>query len=232
MEARFYPIFVALEGRTCLVVGGGGVAERKVRGILPCGARVRLVGRERSDWLRARCEDGTIAFAGETYEAEALTGADLVFAATSDAALNLRVARDARERGIWCNMASDPEAGSFIVPSVVNRGPLAIAISTTGLSPAVSKRIREEMELRFGSGWAFFLTLLGLIRKAVQARGLESAANQRIFRALAALRVPEWAEAGRKAEALAALEAGCESLIDTDELNAFWEEAWKSSFSS
>lgn len=193
---------------------------------------MRVVGRELSEWIRRRCDDGSATFAGEAYDSRLLEGVELVFAATNDAALNLRVGLDARERGIWCNMASDPEEGSFIVPSVVNRGPLSIAISTRGLGPAVSKRLREDMERRFGDGWAFFLTLLGLLRKAIQARGFESAVNQRIFRTLAALPVPEWAEEGRKEEALEALDACCESLITSGDLNQFWEEAWKSSFSS
>ena len=192
------PMFVSLEKRVCLVVGGGPVAERKIRGLLQYGAAIRLVAEELTPWLQTQCDEGTVLLVGKTYTKDCLQDVDLVFAATSDFALNRVIAEDAAERRLWCNMATEPEPGSFIVPSIFQRGPLTIAISTGGASPAVAVRIRQKLEHEFGAEWIVLLNLMALLRAAIQAKGLESAQNQDIYRRIAELPLLEWIQNGRE----------------------------------
>jgi precorrin-2 dehydrogenase/sirohydrochlorin ferrochelatase len=140
-----------------LVVGGGGVAERKVRTLLGHGASVRVVARDLTAWLETQRELGRIVLAGAEYRTGQLDGIDLVFAATDDFALNRQVAADARERRIWCNMATEPQLGSCVVPAIVERGLLTIAVSTGGVSPAVARRVREALAQQFGPEWGPYL---------------------------------------------------------------------------
>src|SRR5208337_2245957 len=107
--ARYYPLFVAIEGRTCLVVGAGAVGERKVKTLLKYGAKIRLVARELSAWLEEMRSERVVIWAGERYERSHLLGVSLAFAATDDPDLNRTIAADAGENGVWCNMATDPE---------------------------------------------------------------------------------------------------------------------------
>lgn len=224
----FYPMFVSLDRRLCLVVGGGAVGERKIRRLLDCGASVRVVARGLTDWLHGRCREGNPVWAGTGYEETDLDGVDMVFAATNDMGLNRRIAEDASRRGIWCNMVTDPELGSFLVPSVIQRGSLAIAVSTTGQSPAIAKMIRQKLEEQFGPEWAGYLDFLGLLRKAIQARQSEGCENQELFRTIASLPILEMARERERAP-LEAVHEACRPWLTLEEINLLWNEAWKPS---
>jgi precorrin-2 dehydrogenase / sirohydrochlorin ferrochelatase len=226
---NYYPLFVDLNDRLCLVIGGGSVGERKIKGLLGSGASIRLIAQTLTPWLQSLCEEKLISFFAASYEENSLDDADLVFAATSDPALNRRIASDARKRKLWCNMATEPERGSFIVPSSFQRGPLSVAVSTGGLSPAVAKRVGEKLEQQFGHEWVIFIGFLGIIRSAVQAKELESQQNQLIFRSIASLPIPEWIAAGRNDLALQAVHGITESVLSWEELNQLWDEIWKTS---
>ncbi|MFZ2448778.1 MAG: bifunctional precorrin-2 dehydrogenase/sirohydrochlorin ferrochelatase [Syntrophobacteraceae bacterium] len=226
-RARYYPLFLDIGGRTCLVVGGGAVGERKVRTLLEHGARVRLVARELTPWLEEECAAGGIILAGTEYGKAHLQGAVLVFAATSDAELNRAVSEDARGLGTWCNMATDPELGSFIVPSLVQRGPLAIAVSTAGLSPAIARVLRIRLEGQFGAEWEFFILLLGELRKFLKSRGIEEKDSRRVFSELAALPLPEWIAEGGREKAFQKVSEICGPLLGGDELQPIWDKLWK-----
>lgn len=223
----YYPLFVSLDRRVCLVIGGGAVGERKVRGLLQCGASVRIVSRELTPWLKAMCERGAVTYAGSDYEPGQFENIDLVFAASSDPALNQRVAADASEGRVWCNMATDPDLGSFIIPAVVQRGPLTIAVSTSGLSPAVARNIREKLDQEFGPSWQAYLNLMGLLRKAILARGLESSENRRLLTEIADLPVVEWIEGGDVDRILDAIHRVCRPLLDLEELARILDKEWK-----
>ncbi len=222
-----YPLFVSLDRRICLVVGGGSVAERKIRSLLSYGAIVRVVALKLNAWLESELKSHRIHFLGPEFREDYLDDIDLVFAATDDRELNSCIAKAARIRNKWCNMATDPELGSFIVPSVLQRGPLTIAVSTGGASPALAKRIREEMEKLFGQEWIIFLNLMGVLRRIIQEKGLESSENQRLFRNIAALPVPEWIAQERHEHLLDAIHLICQPLINRNELNRVWDEVWK-----
>ncbi|RLB16459.1 MAG: bifunctional precorrin-2 dehydrogenase/sirohydrochlorin ferrochelatase [Deltaproteobacteria bacterium] len=181
---RYYPVFVDMRGKRVLVVGGGEVAERKVKGLLECGSEIHIISKKLSDKLKLLIENGSIRFAGSHFHEEVLEGITLVIAATDDPEVNRAISIKARQRNILVNAVDQPEDCSFIVPSVVKRGDLVIAISTSGKSPALAKRIRQELEERFDQSYAIFLEIMGKVRKAVLSAGLPQNTNSKIFHAL------------------------------------------------
>jgi precorrin-2 dehydrogenase/sirohydrochlorin ferrochelatase len=226
--SRYYPIFLALEGRTCLIVGGGEVGERKARSLLKYGAIVRVVATELSAWFVEQCSARVVHLAGRHYDKAQLEGVCLVFAATSDMELNRTVAADARHMGIWCNMASNPELGSFILPSVVERGPLSIAISTAGLSPAVAKLLRRKLEDQIGTEWDFFILLLGGLRDYFKSRGSVDREGRGILSKVAAIPIPELLKTeGGPDRAFAMVSEICGPAVPRAELQTMWESLWK-----
>jgi precorrin-2 dehydrogenase/sirohydrochlorin ferrochelatase len=224
--ARYYPLFLAIEGRTCLVVGAGAVGERKLRTLLEHGARIRLVARELSAWVEQKRSEKLVSWVGTQYEKSHLQGVSLAFAATDDMDLNRTVAADARELGVWCNMATEPDSGSFIVPSIVEQGALSIAISTSGLSPAVAKVLRRKLEKEIGPEWDFFIRLLGRLRECFRAGGISEEQGREIFTRLAGLPVPEWVEQGRREQAFEKILENCRQVMSAADIEAVWESLW------
>lgn len=188
---KYFPVMLAVEGRRVLVVGGGKVAERKVETLLEYGAEVLLVSREVTPALQALAESGRIHYLGQAYEPSCLSGAFLAVAATDDAELNHVVSEDAQARGILINAVDQPADCTFILPSIVKRGDLVLAVSTSGRSPATAKRIRRSLETLFGPEYALFLRMMGCIREAVMALGLTQEENSRVFHELAGSRALE-----------------------------------------
>jgi precorrin-2 dehydrogenase/sirohydrochlorin ferrochelatase len=224
--ARYYPLFLAIEGRTCLVVGAGAVGERKVRTLLKYGAKIRLVARELSAWIEEKRSEKLVIWAGERYERSHLQGVSLAFAATDDPDLNRIIAADAGKLGVWCNMATDPDLGSFIVPSVLEQGALSIAISTSGLSPAVAKLLRQKLQLEIGPEWDFFIRLLGELRQCFKSRGIAEKQAQETFTRLAGLPIPERLRQGRAEKAFAKTLEACRPVMPEAEIKAVWENLW------
>jgi len=177
----YYPVFLQLEEMRVLVVGGGRVAQRKVETLLAYGARVSIVSRELTPELKELTDKGQVHFLGEEMKEAFFDDVSLVVAATDDAALNHQVSQGARNRGLWVNAVDQPADCTFIVPSVVRRGDLMIAVSTSGKSPALSKKIRKRLDAQFGKEYADFLNLMGALRQAVLAMGLPQQENSRIF---------------------------------------------------
>jgi precorrin-2 dehydrogenase / sirohydrochlorin ferrochelatase len=177
----YYPIFVQMEGMRALVVGGGAVAQRKVETLLAFGADVSMVSRDLTPELTRLVDAGKVRFLGPEMADQFFEDVSLVIAATDDAALNHEVSQGARQRGLLVNAVDQPADCTFIVPSIVRRGDLLIAVSTSGRSPAFSKKIRKRLEAEFGDEYARFLALMGRVRKAVLAMGLPQKDNSRIF---------------------------------------------------
>jgi precorrin-2 dehydrogenase/sirohydrochlorin ferrochelatase len=143
---RYYPVNLNIKGRLCVVIGGGRVAERKVKNLLLCGSRVRVVSPELtgllSKWVRQR----KMNYTRSEYRASHLKGASLVYAATSDRKVNAKIARDAAKRRLLVNVADAPRESTFILPAVVRKREISIAVSTNGISPARSVRIRDRIK--------------------------------------------------------------------------------------
>jgi precorrin-2 dehydrogenase/sirohydrochlorin ferrochelatase len=165
----YYPVFINLKGRPCLVVGGGEVVSRKVQTLLECGARVKLVAPKiRAEVKDLAAEFKELAWEERPYQEADMAGVFLVIAGTDDSAVNARVAKDAAKNKALCNVVDDPAQCSFIVPATVRQGHLTIAISTDGISPALARDIRRELEGRYGPEYKAFLDLLEDFRPAIK----------------------------------------------------------------
>jgi len=141
-----YPITLTnLRGALVVVVGGGAVGERKLRGLLGAGAAVRLISPAATPDLRALANSGAITWHARPYQPGDVSGARLVFAATDQRAVNAQVADDAAVLGLLCNVADDPRAGDFHLPAVYREPGLLVAVSTAGVSPARAKRLRDQI---------------------------------------------------------------------------------------
>lgn len=178
----YYPIFIKLDGKTALVVGGGRVAQRKIETLLEYGASVHIISKKLTDKLKQLVESGDIRHMGKKFEDKHLDGAFLVIAATDNEKLNHEISETAQKRGLLINTVDQPPDCNFIVPSIVKRGDLILAISTSGKSPALAKKLRKKMDEQFGSEYEAFLILMGCLRKEVLKVGLSHNENGRIFK--------------------------------------------------
>ena len=161
-----YPVSLDIRNRRCLVVGGGGVALRKVQGLVADGAKVTVVSPEVVGPLAGMAETGEIELERRAYDGDVTKGWALVFAATDDREVNALVFRQAEDAGIWCNVADDPEFCAFHLPARVRRGPLQIALGSAGEAPFVIRRLRQLLERRFGEEWAEWLDAAARYRKS------------------------------------------------------------------
>jgi precorrin-2 dehydrogenase/sirohydrochlorin ferrochelatase len=175
--SSLFPMFVKLEGRSCLVVGAGTVGEPKIASLLACGARVRVVAPRASEQVKTRHREKTIAWERRAFEPSDLDSVFLVIAATNSRETNQLIFREAQRRQILCNVVDDPPHCDFFYPAIVQRGQLQIAISTAGLSPALAQRLRRDLEAQFGQEYADWLQELGRYRQELLARDL--AAHER-----------------------------------------------------
>ena len=163
-----YPVALSVRGRRVVVVGGGAVAERKVRGLLGAEPDVVVVSPTLTPPLAALADAGAIGWEPRRYAPGDLAGAFIAFAATDDDATNAAVAADARAAGILVNDASDVGRGDFATPAVHRSGPLTVSVDSGGLSPSFTKRIRDELALQFDARYARAAATLGALRERVQ----------------------------------------------------------------
>jgi precorrin-2 dehydrogenase/sirohydrochlorin ferrochelatase len=200
-QMKYYPVFFDLREKICLVVGGGGVAERKVRRLLECDAAVRVVGECLSGGLQTLQKEGRIQCQVGRYSPSCLDGAFMVICATDDRAVNEQVMQDCRKRGIPINVVDDPERCDFILPAIAEQGDLSVAISTAGKSPALAKRLRQELERQYGPEYRELLDMLGELRKRRLAKGHPSEENQKVFEAIVFSDILEHLRKGDRAAA-------------------------------
>jgi precorrin-2 dehydrogenase/sirohydrochlorin ferrochelatase len=161
---KYYPIFLDIRGKICVIVGGGEVAARKAERLLDCGAKVFIISPKLSPALAALKEKSLICHIAAAYSGDLIQGAALVIGATDDEKTNAKISSDARSKGIPVNIVDDPQKCDFILPSVVQRGDLAITIGTGGKSPALARHLREELEAKYGEEYKIFLNILGNLR--------------------------------------------------------------------
>ena len=164
----YYPVFVNLQGKHCLVVGGGEIATRKVQGLLEAEARVVVVSPHLSQPLADLTAQGLIGYRSRPFRADDVVDCALVIGATDQPDVNMAVYKAARDHHVWVNIVDTPEACDFIAPAIVRRGDLQIAISTGGQSPTLAKRIRVQLEELYGSEYARLLETLGRERKRIR----------------------------------------------------------------
>ncbi|GER93088.1 siroheme synthase [hot springs metagenome] len=186
----YYPAFINLIGKKCVVVGGGKIAERKVLSLLNAGANVTVISPDLSSALERYKNRGKIKHIKRGYKKGDIKNAFLVIAATSDEAINSMVSKDAP---FLVNVVDRPELANFIVPSVVNRGPMTIAVSTSGASPAMAKAVRKELEVFYNKDFGQYMSFLKQLReraikeipnKKERERFLKDVASREIFNIL------------------------------------------------
>jgi precorrin-2 dehydrogenase/sirohydrochlorin ferrochelatase len=180
-----FPMFVKLDGRSCLVVGAGNIGQSKIRSLIAAGAKVHVVAPQASaavvEWARA----GVVTWDARSFEVSDLEGTFLVVAATSSVTVNEIIFHEAQRRGVLCNVVDDPEHCDFYYPAVVRRGNLQLAISTAGHSPALAQRLRRELERQFGPEYAGWLEDLGKARQQLFSTRMEPNERRRRLHQLA-----------------------------------------------
>jgi len=182
--AKYYPIFLNIQDKKCLVVGGGNVAWRKVCSLKEAGAKVTVVSPEFCSELENETGFERIQ---QKYEEGFLNGVLVVVASTNDEEVNKKVYYDATKRGILVNVVDRPEFCSFIVPATINRGDLCISISTGGASPALARNIREYLEKQFGDEYDEFTRLLLEIRRKILSEVSDESIRRDILQRIAGL---------------------------------------------
>src|SRR5688572_13836658 len=176
----YFPIFLRLAGEPVLVVGGGEVAARKIDLLLRASARVRVIAPELVPGLAERAAAGEIAHLATEFRPEHLEGVRLAIAATDKHAINAWVARQAERRNIPVNVVDDRELSRFIVPAIVDRSPVVVAVGSSGDAPVLTRRLREKLESFLPQRLGALAKLAGVFRPRVKAR-IENASRRRRF---------------------------------------------------
>lgn len=168
----YYPIFLNLSGKQCIVIGGGDVAERKVNSLLEHKAGVTVISRTLTQALGRLAQRGDIKACLREYRPGDLAGAFLAIAATDDAEINAAVAREGGQRQVLTNVVDNAALSDFIAPSIVRRGDITIAISTSGKSPALARKLAAELEEKLAPEYAALASLLSEVRRELKQRGV------------------------------------------------------------
>lgn len=206
-----YPATLLLSGRPCLVIGGGRIAERKIKSLLHAAAAVRVVTREATPTVADLAATGAIALRLGEYSDADLDGVFLVIVATNDADLNRRVSAECRRRGLLVNVVDQPHLCNFYVPALLERGPVSLAISTGGASPALAKHLRVLLEAVVGEEYGELSELMASLRGELfdryDTQADRAAAWQRLLQSdvLELLRRGERAQARQRARELLGL---------------------------
>ena len=181
---RYYPVFLNVTDRPCLVIGGGEIAARKAEGLLEAGARLTIVSPEVVDEIDEWAAAGTVELIRRCYEKRDLEGRYLAYAATDDDRLHERVAIDAASAGVLLNVVDRTRWCDFIVPSIARRGDLVVAVSTSGQSPAMARRIRLDIESMLTPEYEQAIAIFSKLRRHLEQLGWTFEQRQQIFERL------------------------------------------------
>src|SRR6201996_2887842 len=182
---KVFPMFLKLEGRRCLVVGAGTVAEGKIGGLIAADANVRVIAPEATEQVQTWAGEGKIDWERRSFQPSDLEGIFLVVASTSSTPLHEEIFAEAQKRAVLCNIVDVPHLCDFFYPAVVRRGSLQIAISTAGESPALSQRLRKELEKQFGPEYEAWVAAIGEARAELSTRNLSAEDRKEILHELA-----------------------------------------------
>ncbi|GAA0397035.1 precorrin-2 dehydrogenase/sirohydrochlorin ferrochelatase family protein [Paenibacillus motobuensis] len=187
--AHYIPIMLDLQGRKCILVGGGLVAERKVATLQLAGAEILIVSPRLTSKLQQAWEQGQIAWNERCYEQGDLQGAFMVFAVTDQPFVNDQIVAEAHKLGIMVNHSGEGAQGSFITPSSFRRGELIVAVSTSGAAPEAAKRVSAEIEEQFGDEYEEYIRFLSWARLVIKKRVQDISRRKLLFKKLAAIDV-------------------------------------------
>src|SRR5690349_1656038 len=164
LETPFYIACLKLTGRKSVVVGAGSIGLEKIEGLLACDGDVTVIAPEAEPAVQELAKEGSIKWEQREYQSSDVEGALMIIAATNDTDVNIAVFNDAEKRGMLVNVVDVPPLCNFILPAITRTGPLAIAISTAGASPALAKRMKREIAAQFGEPYARLAIMLNDVR--------------------------------------------------------------------
>lgn len=197
---RYYPIFLDLKSKSSVIIGGGKVAERKALGLLSAGAKVTVISPEVTSIINGLSKKGSLTIIKRSYSKGDLKGAFLAVLASNKKAINIKAHEEAKSSGVLVNAVDDPEHCDFIVPSIVDRGSLLIAISTSGKIPALSRKLREDLEKEYGEEYSAFVEILGQARSILLKKGVKNDKKEKIIKALVTSPLPVWIKENSRKE--------------------------------
>ncbi|WP_193726708.1 precorrin-2 dehydrogenase/sirohydrochlorin ferrochelatase family protein [Paenibacillus guangzhouensis] len=195
-HSTYYPILMQLESMRCVVIGGGRIAERKIRGLLEAGAKVHVVSKVYTSQIDQWIAGNRITGSLRTYQSEDLAGAQLVFAATDSEEVNERVASDAHGLGILVNVASSSRSSNFVNASTLRRGKLIISVSTSGASPEMAKRIVSKLDEQYGEAYEVYLDILAELRHVIQGHIPDAGVRRQLMQRMIGMNWIEQIEQG------------------------------------
>jgi siroheme synthase-like protein len=205
----YYPIFLDIENREVVLVGGGAVCARKAETVLRYGARVTIVAPTFTEEIEAWGRDGRVTLRRKRYDHGDLEGATIVFASTDDATVNEQIAHDCRARRIPVNVADDLSLCEFIVPAVIENGSVQVAVSTGGKSPALARMLKRDLQRVIGPEYTEVNDLLGALRDDAKSALPTDADRKAFFDDLLAAGILEMLRAGKTKEAYETIVAKC-----------------------
>ncbi len=200
---KYYPIFLDLTDKTCLVVGAGNVGIRKIRTLVQCSPAGIIVVDPYVYSIDLPDPGNIITHLREEFSPDQINRCHLVFACTGDAEINDLVLKSCREKNVWCNAAERPEQGDFILPGIFSRQDLIIAVSTCGCSPALTARIKNDLQDIYGPEYALLTELLAGIRKIILSLDLPQESNREYFRKIVESEAVSFLRTGRRQELMA-----------------------------
>jgi precorrin-2 dehydrogenase/sirohydrochlorin ferrochelatase len=169
--APYYPAFLDLRDRLCIIIGGGQIAEGKIASLLECGAQIKMISPEVTAEVQEMSDTGILSLVKRGYQQGDLEGAFIVIAATDDNSVNREISQEAEKRHILLNVADVTHLCTFIAPSVVKKGEVTVAISTSGLSPALARKLREELEVDPVLDYAYMAPMISEVRLELRKEG-------------------------------------------------------------
>ena len=204
----YYPVYLNLQGRRCVIIGGGGVAEGKIARLLESGAEIRVISPDATPGIQRMADAGAIQWEPRPYRPGDLAGAFIAIAATNLREVNRRIFDEAEARGIMLNAVDDPPNCSFIAPSIVQRGPVTVAISTGGASPALARKLRESLQESGDLAWADLANVMAAARARLRQKGMLTAIDPERWQACITPQLLAMAQNGQESEALETLLTG------------------------
>ncbi len=207
----YYPVFLNLTGKRCVIIGGGAIAEGKISRLKETGAQVTIISPDATPTIQKLAEKGVVEWTARKYQPGDLEGAFLGIAATDIRQVNQQIFQEAEELGVVLNVVDDPDLCAFIAPSIVERGPVTVAISTGGASPALARKLRETLAGSPALEWADLADVLSKARKEIKKRGV--AVDPQRWQWCLTPELLSLAQAGQEEQALEQIMSG---LLDED----------------
>ena len=204
----YYPVYLNLQGRRCVIIGGGGVAEGKIARLLESGAEIRVISPDATPGIQRMADAGAIQWEPRPYRPGDLAGAFIAIAATNLREVNRRIFDEAEARGVMLNAVDDPPNCSFIAPSIVQRGPVTVAISTGGASPALARKLRESLQESGDLAWADLANVMSAARARLRQKGMLTAIDPERWQACITPQLLAMAQNGQESEAVETLLTG------------------------